>query len=311
MDSSDTIEYQQKRIPAMKWGPGSVVKKEQIMSTNTTTIPLADVEYKRGQQIKVKVTRFGPMGASVIVIGDEGRTGLILQREIAMFRDRRDGEEVVVGEVLDAFVEKVREDEKLDLALRPQDMGRISAVKQLILDALEGSPSNIIPIGDNSFPDDVAAYFHGISKRDFKNAVGSLYKGNFPVSTTVPLLEKTINKLLGKGTIVETRLAVDETGQAKGEVADKPKPWRRIAVGSSDNVGGSDEPSQEAFSLDSLNPAVRKTPASSAAADATFRAKKQKASTHRYDIENFFDEPDRRQRNGPKMHNSSFEPSRE
>jgi hypothetical protein len=34
--------------------------------------------------------------------------GLILQREIAMFRDRRDGQEVIVGEELDAFVEKVR-----------------------------------------------------------------------------------------------------------------------------------------------------------------------------------------------------------
>ena len=39
------------------------------------------------------------------------------------------------------------EDEKLDLALRPQDMSRISTVKQMVLDALEGSPSNIIPIG--------------------------------------------------------------------------------------------------------------------------------------------------------------------
>ena len=36
-----------------------------------------------------------------------------MQREIAMFRDRRDGEEVVVGEVLEAFVEKVRGTRKI------------------------------------------------------------------------------------------------------------------------------------------------------------------------------------------------------
>ena len=34
-----------------------------------------------------------------------------------------------------------------------------------------------ISSGDKSSSDDIAAYFHGISKRDFKNAVGSLYKG--------------------------------------------------------------------------------------------------------------------------------------
>ena len=33
-----------------------------------------------------------------------------------------------------------------------------------------------IPIGDKSTPEDIASYFHGISKKDFKNAIGSLYK---------------------------------------------------------------------------------------------------------------------------------------
>mmetsp|Transcript_9590 Transcript_9590/g.13108 ORF Transcript_9590/g.13108 Transcript_9590/m.13108 type:complete len:520 (+) Transcript_9590:261-1820(+) len=222
--------------------------------------------------IKVQVLRFGPMGASVNVVGDSEIRGLILQREIAMFREKRDGKDVVVDEILEAYIERVREDEKLDLSLRPQDMNRISSVKAIVMDALEGSPSNIIPIGDKSSPDDIASYFHGMSKRDFKNAVGSLYKdgmlqpgafqttlipeeqrvaakvtakslpvkdekgvkvkpyreakdrvqqhtvfvGNLPMAITVPLLEKTINKKLGKGAIVETRLAVDENGRARG-----------------------------------------------------------------------------------------------
>ena len=41
---------------------------------------------------------------------------------------------------------------------------------------MEGSPSGTIPIGDKSSPDDIASYIYGISKTDFKNAIGSLYK---------------------------------------------------------------------------------------------------------------------------------------
>ena len=33
-----------------------------------------------------------------------------------------------------------------------------------------------IPLGDKSSPEDIASYFHGISKKDFKNAIGSLYR---------------------------------------------------------------------------------------------------------------------------------------
>ena len=44
------------------------------------------------------------------------------------------------------------------------------------MDALEGSPNGKIPIGDKSSPEDIGSYIYGISKSDFKNAVGGLYK---------------------------------------------------------------------------------------------------------------------------------------
>jgi predicted RNA-binding protein (virulence factor B family) len=93
------------------------------------------VEYKRGQLIKVKVVSFGPMGASVS-IAEDNRRGLILQKELAMFRDRRDREQVVVGEVLDGYVERVRETGNVDVALRPVDVARIEVVKKEVMDAL-------------------------------------------------------------------------------------------------------------------------------------------------------------------------------
>ena len=73
------------------------------------------------------------------------------------------------------------------------------------------------------------------------------------------------------------------------DVEDKPKPWRRIT----ESTSSDDQLPQEAFNLDSLNLAVRKTPVSAAASDFTFKAKKQKSSAHRYDIENLMDEDDK------------------
>jgi CvfB-like winged helix domain/RNA recognition motif. (a.k.a. RRM, RBD, or RNP domain) len=134
--------------------------------------------FKRGQGISVTVTQFGPMGASVS-INDGAGYGLILQKEIAMFRAKRDGEDVMIGEELPGFVERVRDDGKIDVSLRSIGLSRIAEIKQTILDALEGSPLGYIPVGDKSTPEDIGAYFHGLSKADFKKAIGTLYKEGF------------------------------------------------------------------------------------------------------------------------------------
>lgn len=64
----------------------------------------------------------------------------------------------------------------MNISLRPVGIERVTSVRQSILEALEGSPLGTIPVGDKSSPDDVSAYFHGVSKADFRKAVGSLYK---------------------------------------------------------------------------------------------------------------------------------------
>tara|TARA_B110000090_G_scaffold57317_1_gene65364 strand:+ start:65 stop:1300 length:1236 start_codon:yes stop_codon:yes gene_type:complete len=132
------------------------------------------VSYKRGQEIECTVLQFGPLGASVSIDGDKAR-GLVLQKEISMFRDRR-GTDVLMGETIPGFVERVRDDGRIHVFLRPVDRARVGSVAEQIMDALEGSPDMTIPVGDKSLPDDISAYFYGVSKRDFKIAVGSLYK---------------------------------------------------------------------------------------------------------------------------------------
>ena len=131
--------------------------------------------FKRGQAIKFTIQRFGPLGASVSIEGSLAM-GLVLQNKIALFRDSRDGEDIIIGEVLDGYVERIREDGKIDVSIRPLGASRIGTVKQVVLDAIEGSPTDSIPIGDKSSPSEIASYIHGITKTDFKNAVGALYK---------------------------------------------------------------------------------------------------------------------------------------
>ena len=120
------------------------------------------------------IQKFGPLGASVSV--DDGAAfGLVLQSEIALLREKR-GSDVLLGEAIPAFVEKVRDDNRLNIAFRPVGVPRMKDTAQQLLEALEGSPSMSIPIGDKSPPEDISAYLYGVTKSDFKKAVGLLYK---------------------------------------------------------------------------------------------------------------------------------------
>lgn len=103
--------------------------------------------------------------------------GLILQKEISYFRQARNNLDVVRGEVLPAYVEKIREDGKLNIALR-QVGGRAKAesVGKLILEELQQSQRGTLVVGDKSRPEDIAQVFPGVSKGAFKKAVSALYK---------------------------------------------------------------------------------------------------------------------------------------
>jgi len=146
--------------------------------------------FKPGDRIQVEVISFGPLGASVEVIG-EGHDpdslvpesdpplglGLILQKEIQYFRQGRDGVDVVRGEVLPAYVERVRDDGRIDVGLRSYG-GKAKAQEagSAILERLGWADGGTLPVGDKSSPEEIQDEFPGISKGSFKKAVSSLYK---------------------------------------------------------------------------------------------------------------------------------------
>jgi len=149
------------------------------------------VEFKSGDAILVEVLSFGPLGASVevIAVGHDGdniiaddepalATGLILQREIQYFRQARDNADVFRGEVLPAYVERVRDDGRIDVALRTVGgAAKAAEVGELIMDRLESRESGgVLDVGDKSSPEEIAWEFPGVSKAAFKKAVSALYK---------------------------------------------------------------------------------------------------------------------------------------
>jgi hypothetical protein len=153
-------------------------------------------DFKNGDKIQVEVAFFGTLGASVDVVGhgsheeqdcigvDEpsmGR-GLILQREIQYFRAARDGVDVVVGEILPGYIEKIHfvqgGETRIDVSLRPVGgRAKASMVSDQILELLEDAQSGgSLPIGDKSTPNEISNFFPGVSKSSFKQAVSQLYK---------------------------------------------------------------------------------------------------------------------------------------
>ena len=149
------------------------------------------VDFRRGDKIQVEVTRFGYLGASVDVIAHLSHDdkdlipesepplgmGLILQKEIQYFRDARDGLDVVTGEILPAYIEKVREDGKLNISLRvPGGKGKAEDLATIVLEKLKSTEDGSLPIGDKSTPGEISRIFPGSSKASFKRAVAFLYK---------------------------------------------------------------------------------------------------------------------------------------
>jgi predicted RNA-binding protein (virulence factor B family) len=115
--------------------------------------------------------------------------GLILQKEIHYFRQARGNIDVVRGEVLPAYVERVREststsssgvvEYRIDVCLRSfGGQAKAQELSDLILQRLYDSRNNNgrLEIGDKSTPQEILHEFPGISKKTFKAAVSKLYK---------------------------------------------------------------------------------------------------------------------------------------
>ncbi len=118
-----------------------------------------------GDEVDLVIMQKTDLGYSVIV--NKKHKGLIFNNET--FKT------IKVGDKLKGFVKKIREDNKIDLALQPLGYDKFNDPNcELILTKLQHN-KGFLSIADNSSPEEIYSTL-GISKKAFKKAIGSLYK---------------------------------------------------------------------------------------------------------------------------------------
>jgi uncharacterized protein len=116
------------------------------------------------QEIDVEIDTFTDMGIKVI-INDE-YIGLVYGSQVY--------EKYQKGQELKAYIKLVREDGKIDVSLQPKKGRHVFSTTGKIMEYLEiaGGKSGF---NDKSSPEDIEDAFQ-VSKKVFKQAIGSLYK---------------------------------------------------------------------------------------------------------------------------------------
>lgn len=123
------------------------------------------ISVKKGEEVVLVVQQKTDMGYSVII--NHKHKGLIYDNQIFS--------EIRIGDRLKGYVQKIREDQKIDISLQPIGFRNFNdSNSQLIYCKLEEN-GGFLAITDKSSPEDIYARF-GISKKAFKKSLGALYK---------------------------------------------------------------------------------------------------------------------------------------
>ncbi len=121
-------------------------------------------DYYHRQKVDVLIVQQLEIGYRIIVDGKHW--GMIYNNELY--------QQVNVGEHHMGFVKQVRDDGKIDVTLAKIEKMRIDDVAYEILNYLQEN-GGIMTLSDKSLPEDILNTFN-CSKKDFKKALGLLYK---------------------------------------------------------------------------------------------------------------------------------------
>lgn len=124
-------------------------------------------EYEAGEEVQLIIAEETDLGYKAIV--NQAHWGMLYKNQV--FKP------LSPGEKLHGFINKIREDEKIDLLLEKPGYEKIDGLSEKILQALENN-HGFMAISDKSSPEMIQAML-GISKKNFKKAVGNLYKKRF------------------------------------------------------------------------------------------------------------------------------------
>ena len=124
----------------------------------------AEDQFRPGQQVRLMVYRFTKLGTLAVVENDF--IGLIYHNETY--------ELLKIGERRPGYIRAVRPDGKIDLTLKKPGSASLTGSARRIMETLHKA-GGFIPLHDKSRPEDITALL-AMSKKEFKRAVGGLYK---------------------------------------------------------------------------------------------------------------------------------------
>jgi len=120
--------------------------------------------YAKDHPVKLLIAGRTPLGYKAVV--DNRYQGLLYGSELSG--------PLEIGLLTDGFVKEVRPDGKLDLSLDRSGFARVAPITDQILEALKTAGGHL-PYNDESPPEAIRTAF-GISKKAFKQAIGTLYR---------------------------------------------------------------------------------------------------------------------------------------
>lgn len=125
---------------------------------------LQPADYKPGDEVELFIYGPCPLGFNAII--NHAHWGMLYAGEVFQPLNR--------GEHITGYINKVREDGKIDLSLYPAGFKKAQTSAELIIEYLKRN-DGFMELTDKSPADEIYETF-GISKKNFKMAVGSLYK---------------------------------------------------------------------------------------------------------------------------------------
>ncbi|MCS4304758.1 RNA-binding protein [Chryseobacterium pennae] len=125
-----------------------------------------DLPFKKGDKVDLIMMNEGELGWNVVI--NKKYIGLIYASDVFKKLYPLSEEK--------GYIKTIREDGKIDISLQPEGFENIDEFKQKILDRLEEN-YGLLYVSDKSTPEEIKDELQ-MSKKNFKKAIGGLYKDN-------------------------------------------------------------------------------------------------------------------------------------
>ena len=135
-----------------------------IIQHKKSRAPKKQTGFYEGQKVALLISSRTEMGFVAVINGIH--KGILYKDEVF--------QPLKIGQKIDGFIKKVRDDKKIALCLQKPGYKAIDPLFQKIMDKLQ-QRDGFIAVTDKSRPKVIADLF-GVSKKKFKRAIGSLYK---------------------------------------------------------------------------------------------------------------------------------------